>query len=132
MNRDLSGIFPPITTPFDSDGELLLDRFKENLRRWSEFKLSGIVVLGSNGESAFLSEEERLRLVRESRPLISADKTMIVGAGRESTRLTVQFIRKVADLGDRKSIRLNSSHTVISYAVFCLKKKKKTISDYIN
>src|SRR5438132_6965957 len=26
---------------------------------------------------------------------------------------------------DRKSIRLNSSHTVISYAVFCLKKKKK-------
>src|SRR5260221_3440766 len=30
-----------------------------------------------------------------------------------------------ADLGDRKSTRLNSSHTVISYAVFCLKKKKK-------
>src|SRR5260221_8326971 len=29
-------------------------------------------------------------------------------------------------LGDRKSTRLNSSHTVISYAVFCLKKKKKT------
>src|SRR5438132_9528315 len=27
-------------------------------------------------------------------------------------------------LGDRKSTRLNSSHTVISYAVFCLKKKK--------
>src|SRR5438034_2224360 len=29
-------------------------------------------------------------------------------------------------VGDRKSTRLNSSHTVISYAVFCLKKKKKT------
>src|SRR5260221_7270645 len=28
--------------------------------------------------------------------------------------------------GDRKSTRLNSSHTVISYAVFCLKKKKHT------
>src|SRR5256885_11876618 len=28
---------------------------------------------------------------------------------------------------DRKSTRLNSSHLVISYAVFCLKKKKKTI-----
>src|SRR5438132_7530606 len=32
-----------------------------------------------------------------------------------------------ADPGDRKSTRLNSSHTVISYAVFCLKKKKNTI-----
>src|SRR2546426_7726886 len=31
----------------------------------------------------------------------------------------------VGDLVDRKSTRLNSSHLVISYAVFCLKKKKK-------
>src|SRR5947207_10472083 len=31
------------------------------------------------------------------------------------------------DLLDRKSTRLNSSHTVISYAVFCLKKKKKEL-----
>src|SRR5256885_7100245 len=30
-----------------------------------------------------------------------------------------------AEAGDRKSTRLNSSHLVISYAVFCLKKKKK-------
>src|SRR2546426_9101932 len=34
-----------------------------------------------------------------------------------------QFIQ-LAALGDRKSTRLNSSHLVISYAVFCLKKKK--------
>src|SRR5260221_12665936 len=32
------------------------------------------------------------------------------------------------DLVDRKSTRLNSSHTVISYAVFCLKKKKKNVN----
>src|SRR5438034_3756327 len=33
---------------------------------------------------------------------------------------------------DRKSTRLNSSHTVISYAVFCLKKKKTIIKYIIN
>src|SRR2546429_3552984 len=32
---------------------------------------------------------------------------------------------------DRKSTRLNSSHGYISYAVFCLKKKKTTISLYV-
>src|SRR2546426_1445914 len=32
----------------------------------------------------------------------------------------------IPTIGDRKSTRLNSSHLVISYAVFCLKKKKKT------
>src|SRR5256885_13510509 len=34
--------------------------------------------------------------------------------------------RAAVELEDRKSTRLNSSHLVISYAVFCLKKKKKT------
>src|SRR5215204_3908973 len=34
----------------------------------------------------------------------------------------------LANVVDRKSTRLNSSHTVISYAVFCLKKKKKHLS----
>src|SRR5256885_16946119 len=33
--------------------------------------------------------------------------------------------RRGRRVGDRKSTRLNSSHLVISYAVFCLKKKKK-------
>src|SRR5256885_12745874 len=33
----------------------------------------------------------------------------------------------LAPAGDRKSTRLNSSHLVISYAVFCLKKKKKRL-----
>src|SRR2546427_9610119 len=37
------------------------------------------------------------------------------------------FARKtVGQVADRKSTRLNSSHSQISYAVFCLKKKKKT------
>src|SRR5438034_8567967 len=43
-------------------------------------------------------------------------------------RLPLRAVRRVAAhlqrLLDRKSTRLNSSHTVISYAVFCLKKKK--------
>src|SRR3954449_12548987 len=33
---------------------------------------------------------------------------------------------------DRKSTRLNSSHTLISYAVFCLKKKKNSIHQHSN
>src|SRR5258708_31926204 len=34
------------------------------------------------------------------------------------------------NIGDRKSTRLNSSHQIISYAVFCLKKKKITNTTY--
>src|SRR5690554_7751369 len=38
----------------------------------------------------------------------------------------------VAGLGDRKSTCLNSSHVRISYAVFCLKKKKKIRDTYLD
>src|SRR2546427_2549667 len=49
---------------------------------------------------------------------------------RRHSRLIEAFggIAKVVPL-DRKSTRLNSSHSQISYAVFCLKKKKKNYSD---
>src|SRR2546426_9247656 len=42
--------------------------------------------------------------------------------GRDVREDWIGFQRR---MGDRKSTRLNSSHLVISYAVFCLKKKKK-------
>src|SRR5438034_2640089 len=43
----------------------------------------------------------------------------------ESGTCTAIWSPSKSALKDRKSTRLNSSHTVISYAVFCLKKKKK-------
>src|SRR5687768_18001654 len=39
-----------------------------------------------------------------------------------------EFVDLAAALADRKSTRLNSSHGYISYAVFCLKKKKRNVS----
>src|SRR5437764_2431840 len=42
------------------------------------------------------------------------------------------LLRAIRGVGDRKSTRLNSSHRCISYAVFCLKKKKKMIKDTRN
>src|SRR5260221_2752562 len=44
---------------------------------------------------------------------------------RQCYRFQQSLLHPPANSGDRKSTRLNSSHTVISYAVFCLKKKKQ-------
>src|SRR5438034_7685432 len=55
--------------------------------------------------------------------------TLRLNKQTRSVHMSLQSVAKqFVDLcrqGDRKSTRLNSSHTVISYAVFCLKKKKK-------
>src|SRR2546422_2438842 len=49
-----------------------------------------------------------------------------LGIPADDKERVVQFMRDPAQKGDRKSTRLNSSHGYISYAVFCLKKKKRT------
>src|SRR5256885_2760132 len=48
------------------------------------------------------------------------------GAYRVSKRPQAVVLNSEGQTRDRKSTRLNSSHLVISYAVFCLKKKKTT------
>src|SRR5258708_20456045 len=53
-----------------------------------------------------------------------------VTATRETERKLqeAQKLEACARFRDRKSTRLNSSHQIISYAVFCLKKKKNTLT----
>src|SRR5438034_6689464 len=53
-------------------------------------------------------------------PIVDA----LVAAGAEAVSVTASP-PDAAPITDRKSTRLNSSHTVISYAVFCLKKKNR-------
>src|SRR5260221_10728769 len=52
---------------------------------------------------------------------------LCISTGGNSGTQAATLVTRAMALGhaDRKSTRLNSSHTVISYAVFCLKKKKK-------
>src|SRR5260221_7482640 len=51
------------------------------------------------------------------------DTAQMVGARKPEGRGSVEHLHDPRAPGDRKSTRLNSSHTVISYALFCLKKK---------
>ena len=50
----LSGIFPPITTPFYPDGNVYYKKLEANVERYSRTPVAGIVVLGSTGEAILL------------------------------------------------------------------------------
>jgi len=94
----LSGVMPPITTPFQS-GDLALEKLRENFRRWNLAGLSGYLVLGSNGENVYLDESEKLKVIETSRECIPKSKIMMVGTGRESTQETISFTNRAADMG---------------------------------
>jgi 4-hydroxy-2-oxoglutarate aldolase len=54
----LHGIFPPITTPFTADGEIYKAKLTYNVEKWNRTGLTGYVVMGSTGESVFLTPDE--------------------------------------------------------------------------
>lgn len=94
------GIYLPVPTPFgEEDGAPNLDAFRDNLRRWLELPVAGIVVAGSTGEAPLLDERELWALVDAARDAVPTDRHLVVGTGAESTRRTLARTREVAARG---------------------------------
>src|SRR3712207_7667794 len=92
------------------------------IRRPPRSTLFPYTTLFRSAEVAFLIEDAHQR-----RGLGSVLLEHLAAAARE--RGIKRFVAEVlAQNRDRKSTRLNSSHANISYAVFCLKKKKHAVS----
>ncbi len=70
-----------------------------NVERWMRTRLRGVLVLGSNGEAALLDDDESDRAVAAARTGVPADRWLLAGIGRESTRATVHAARRAAALG---------------------------------
>lgn len=96
MNHKLAGVIVPAATPFDESGRLRLDWFEHNMHRWASTKARGVMVLGTNGEFRALDDEESISVVA-SAAQTKSDLSLIVGVGRESTKLTQKFIDRVAE-----------------------------------
>lgn len=94
----IKGIFAPIPTPFIND-EIDYQALQSNLQKWSQTPLTGVVVLGSNGEFAYMSFDEKVALMRFVRKHLSPDKRVIAGTGCESTKETIALTQKAAEIG---------------------------------
>jgi len=95
---DLHGIFPPITTPFVG-GKVAYDQLAGNIARWNKTGLKGYVAFGSNGEYVYLSDEEKLEVVKTVAASAAPGMKVIAGTGCESTWQTIQLTNACARLG---------------------------------
>mgnify|MGYP000895462521 FL=1 len=99
MGVKLQGVVPPVATSFGPDEALDLNALQANLRAWNATSLGGYLVLGSNGESGYLSEKEREEVIAAAHEARTPEKTLMIGTGLESTRHTIAFTRRAAELG---------------------------------
>jgi 4-hydroxy-2-oxoglutarate aldolase len=99
MTLSLSGIFAPLTTPFVANGDIDPAAFAANITAHLDAGLSGVVVGGSTGEAALLDEAERSSLIEVARDAVPRSKSLIVGAGAESTRYAIRLAKNAATRG---------------------------------
>jgi len=97
--KPFAGIYTPIATPFRDDGTVDERALAANVARWMTTPLTGLVVLGSNGEATSLDEAEADRVVEIVRAGVPASRPLIAGTGRESTRATIAATRRAAAAG---------------------------------
>jgi 4-hydroxy-2-oxoglutarate aldolase len=97
--KPFAGVYTPIVTPFRDDDTVDEAGLRGNVRRWMSSSLTGIVVLGSNGEAPQLDDDEADRVVAVAREEVPAGRPFIVGTGRESTRATIAATGRAARAG---------------------------------
>jgi 4-hydroxy-2-oxoglutarate aldolase len=97
--KRFAGIFTPIVTPFRADDSIDEAALRTNAGYWMATPLTGLVVLGSNGEAAQLDDAESDRVIDIVRQSVPPDRPLIAGTGRESTRATIAATRRAALAG---------------------------------
>jgi 4-hydroxy-2-oxoglutarate aldolase len=120
MADTLKGIYPPLTTPFIDD-EVSFDKFLENLIKYEMKILSGYVLFGSNGESVFLTREEKLQLITTIRK--HTNRKIIAGTGLDSIKETISLTNDAAEAGADYALIITPSffksemkhHTFLNY-----------------
>jgi 4-hydroxy-2-oxoglutarate aldolase len=95
----LSGIFPPIATPFNYDGDIYAAKVQHNIEKWNRTALAGYVACGSTGESVYLTFEEKLQMFELTAKHAASEKLLLAGTGVESVRETVMLTNRAAEMG---------------------------------
>ena len=97
--KTLSGILLPLPTPFDGNDVVDTPSLCADIENWNKTGIAGYVLLGSTGERAHLGEHECLNVIESARENVPDAMLFIVGAGQQSTRATIDEVRRVATAG---------------------------------
>jgi 4-hydroxy-2-oxoglutarate aldolase len=95
----LQGIFSPIATPFDHNGDIYPAKVRHNVEKWNRTGLAGYVVTGSTGESVMLTAEEKYSMWELVAQHAAPEKLLIAGTGMEGVRETVALSNRAAEMG---------------------------------
>ncbi|MEY8522064.1 dihydrodipicolinate synthase family protein [Lachnospiraceae bacterium 38-10] len=90
MSKLITGIIPPIVTPFDADGTINSRLIEKEMKICIEAGVHGLSVGGSTGEGPTLRDEELVELIHIAKGYLREDQSLVCGVMRTCTRDAVR------------------------------------------
>jgi 4-hydroxy-tetrahydrodipicolinate synthase len=95
----LGEVLTAIVTPFNADGSVDYERFRELAQHLVDHGSDGLVVTGTTGESPTLTDDERAELYAAALDAVGDRATVIAGTGTYSTAHSVHLTARAHELG---------------------------------
>jgi 4-hydroxy-tetrahydrodipicolinate synthase len=95
----LGEVLTAIVTPFDGDGSVSLDKFRELASYLVDHGSDGLVVAGTTGESPTLSDEEKLQLFAAAVEAVGDRASVVAGTGTYDTMHSARLTERANELG---------------------------------
>jgi 4-hydroxy-tetrahydrodipicolinate synthase len=95
----LGEVLTATVTPFDADGAVDYDRYRELCAFLADNGSDGVVVNGTTGEASTLSEDERTGLIRAALEAIGDRATVVAGTGTNSTAHSIELTEQAQEAG---------------------------------
>jgi 4-hydroxy-tetrahydrodipicolinate synthase len=95
----LGEVLTAIVTPFDADGSVNLEKFRELATFLVDHGSDGLVVAGTTGESPTLSDDEKLSLFEAALDAVGDRATIVAGTGTYDTRHSLHLTKRAHELG---------------------------------
>ena len=101
---NLKGSIAALVTPMDSDGEINWEGLKDLIEWHVNSNTSGLVIVGTTGESATLDVSEHVRLIERSVDISSGRLEILAGTGANSTKEAVYLTNSAKSAGANASL----------------------------
>ena len=114
--RHFGGVMGPMVTPFRADESVDLEGFAFNVRAHIAAGLDGVLVAGSTGEAALLSDDERRTLTEVARNAVPKERTLLVMGDLPIFTIGLLFSFISAWMCVRWLLRFISTHSFTPFA----------------
>ena len=97
--KELKGVWTALITPFEIDGSIDWKSFDQLVIKQVEAGVTGIVLIGTTGESPTINDDESIKLIKRAKEKVAGKCLIMAGTGTNNTLKSIEKTKMASDAG---------------------------------